>query len=118
MAIAVRIIPPPRAGVNAKIRRGKLLLRLRMTSLGGATIHREIRTSSGGVRGRSASSLVAADGTERRETDWGGAYSMRPRNTAGILYSAFSPHRCIGHPPYTSGAYRVTESHGRGIEGW
>jgi hypothetical protein len=51
MAIAVRIIPPPRAGVNAKIRRGKLLLRLRMTSLGGATIHREIRTSSGGVRG-------------------------------------------------------------------
>jgi hypothetical protein len=47
MAIAVRIIPPPRAGVNAKIRRGKLLLRLRMTSLGGATIHREIRTSSG-----------------------------------------------------------------------
>jgi hypothetical protein len=50
MAIAVRIIPPPRAGVNAIIRRGKLLLRLRITSLGGTTIHRERRTEFGRER--------------------------------------------------------------------
>jgi hypothetical protein len=54
MAIAVRIIPPAGVGVNAKNSTAQLLLRLRMTSPGGATIHRE---KSSDVRDGSVLSL-------------------------------------------------------------